>query len=42
MFREEKRSIINENLKKIRKADSTHVPDLKMELLVKTVNDYKL
>ena len=28
--------------KKYAKADSTHVPDLKMELLVKTVNDCKL
>ena len=41
MLGEEKRSIINVNLKR-RKADSAHVTNLKMELLIKMVNDCKL
>ena len=42
MLGEEKRSIINVNLKKYARQIQHHVTDLKMELLVKIVNDCKL
>ena len=42
MLEEEERSIININLKKYPKQIQHHVTDLKMELLVKIVNDCKL
>ena len=42
MLGEEKRSIINVNLKKYPRQIQHHVTDLKMELLVKIVNDCKL
>ena len=42
MLREEKRSIINVNLKKYARQTQHHVRDLKTELLVKIVNDCKL
>ena len=45
MLGEEKRSIINVNLKKYARQIQHHVTDLKMELLAKIVNDcinYKL
>ena len=38
----EKRSIVNLNLKKYPRQIKHPVPDLKMELLVKTGNDFKL
>ena len=41
MLEEEERSIININLKKYPKQIQHHVADLKMELLVKIVNDCK-
>ena len=41
MLEEEERSIININLKKYPKQIQHHVTDLKMELLVKIVNDCK-
>ena len=42
MLEEEEKSIININLKKYPKQIQHHVTDLKMELLVKIVNDCKL
>ena len=41
MLGEEERSIINVNLKKYPRHIQHPVTDLKMELLVKTVNDFK-
>ena len=41
MLEEEEKSIININLKKYPKQIQHHVTDLKMELLVKIVNDCK-
>ena len=38
----EKRSIVDVNLKKHPRQIQQPVPDLKMELLVKIVNDFKL
>ena len=42
MLGEEKRFIVNVNLKKYPTQIQHHVTDLKMELLVKIVNDFKL
>ena len=42
MLGEEKRSIINLNLKKYPRHIQHPVTDLKMELLVKIVNDFEL
>ena len=42
MLVEEKRSVINVNLKKYARQIQHHVTDLKMELLVKIVSDCKL
>ena len=42
MLGEGKRSIINVNLKKYARQIQHHITDLKMELLVKVVNDCKL
>ena len=42
MLGEEKRSIVNLNLEKYPRQIQQPTPDLKMELLVKIVNDFKL
>ena len=42
MLGEEKRFIVNVNLKKYPTQIQHHVTDLKMEFLVKIVNDFKL
>ena len=39
---EQNRSIINVNLKKYARQIQHHITDLKMELLIKIVNDCKL
>ena len=42
MLGEEKRSVINVNLKKCPRQIQHHVTDLKIKLLVKIVNDFEL
>ena len=42
MLGEEKKSIVNVNLKKYPRQIQHHATDLKMELLVKIVNSFKL